>query len=58
MRRAYLVDRVAIATLSMATVALTNLSFINPEKRVANRDAVQVMISRVLSSELLFGCTI
>ena len=43
-------EELAIATLSMTTVALTNLSFIHPSDRVANRDAVRVMLSRILSS--------
>jgi len=45
-------QELAIATLSMTTVALTNLSFIDPAEREKNRHAVQVMISRVLSSEI------
>jgi len=45
-------EELAIATLSMTTAALTNLSFACPEQRVANRDAVRVMLDRVLSSEI------
>lgn len=45
-------EELAIATLSMTTVALTNLSFRNPDDRIANRDAVRVMLSRMLSSEI------
>ena len=45
-------EELAIATLSMTTVALTNLSFTYPEQRAANRDAVRVMLDRVLSSEI------
>jgi len=45
-------EELAIATLSMTTAALTNLSFAYPEQRVANRDAVRVMLDRVLSSEI------
>ena len=45
-------EELAIATLSMTTVALTNLSFIAPGERIANRDAVRVMLDRVLSDEI------
>ncbi|HEU4589468.1 MAG TPA: hypothetical protein VFS13_01060, partial [Steroidobacteraceae bacterium] len=45
-------QELAIATLSMTTVALTNMSFMDPRARRANRDAVQVMISRALSREI------
>jgi hypothetical protein len=45
-------EELAIATLSMTTVALTNLSFTHPDERVANRDAVHVMLGRILSSEI------
>ena len=45
-------EELAIATLSMTTVALTNLSFTYPEQRAANLDAVRVMLDRVLSSEI------
>jgi hypothetical protein len=45
-------EELAIATLSMTTVALTNLSFAHPGERAANRDAVRVMLSRVLSREI------
>jgi hypothetical protein len=45
-------EELAIATLSMTTVALTNLSFVQPGERVANRDAVRVMLSRMLSKEI------
>jgi hypothetical protein len=45
-------EELAIATLSMTTVALTNLSFSHPDDRSANRDAVRVMLSRILSSEI------
>jgi len=45
-------EELAIATLSMTTVALTNLSFSHPDDLRANRDAVRVMLSRALSSEI------
>jgi hypothetical protein len=45
-------QELAISTLSMTTVALTNLSFADPALRQANLDAVRVMISRALSSEI------
>ena len=45
-------EELAIATLSMTTVALTNLTFAYPEQRAANLDAVRVMLDRVLSSEI------
>ena len=45
-------EELAIATLSMTTVALTNLSYLQPGDRLANRDAVRVMLSRMLSGEI------
>ena len=45
-------EELAIATLSMATVALTNLSFRHPDDRLANRDAVRVMVSRMLAADI------
>jgi len=45
-------EELAIATLSMTTVALTNLAFKHPSERAANRDAVRVMLARMLSSEI------
>jgi len=45
-------EELAISTLSMTTVALTNLSFRHPEEVGAHREAVRVMLSRMLSSEI------
>ncbi len=45
-------QELAIATLSMSTVALTNLSFMDPAALVANRNAVRTMLATVLKSEL------
>jgi hypothetical protein len=44
-------EELAIATLSMTTVALTNLSFTHPDERLANRDAVRVMLGRILARD-------
>jgi len=45
-------QELAIATLSMTTVALTNLAFADPAQRVADRDAVRVMLARMMSDEI------
>lgn len=45
-------EELAIATLSMTSVALTNLSFREPADLEANREAVRLMIDRALSDEI------
>ena len=45
-------QELAIATLSMTSVALTNLSFRDPAQVAPNREAVKVMLSRMLSDEI------
>ena len=45
-------EELAIATLSMTGVALTNLSFREPGDLAANRDALRLMIGRALSGEI------
>ncbi len=45
-------QELAIATLSMTSVALTNLSFRDPANVAGNRAALKVMLSRMLSDEI------
>lgn len=45
-------QELAIATMSMTSVALTNLSFRDPIHAAANRDAIKVILSRMLSDEI------
>ncbi len=45
-------EELAIAALSMTSVAMTNLSFRDPADLGANRDAVRLMIDRAMSDEI------
>ncbi len=45
-------EELAISSLSMTTVALTNLAFRRPQDVAASRDAVRVMLDRMLSEDV------